>query len=236
MIDLGAGLLEQRQRPRAHHLDAEIFENVQRGLVDRLDLVGRQQRHRRIGIAHPPQRQLRDCGRSPVAGPLGAAFASRFAHRAALASRAGSAAGCISASISGAMDGAAIDASSPCPLSAAPCRPGRRLASSRGICRCARARRAGCRRYPAPPRACDARRLPSASAISTSAQRSRRETALNSAGRRRGVSRLDRRNMSGSTERLALDLRRTDLASHQQGCNRETASCTALHRWCVVAA
>ena len=44
MVDVGAGLLEQRQRPRAHHLDAEIFEDVHRGLVDRLDLVGRQHR------------------------------------------------------------------------------------------------------------------------------------------------------------------------------------------------
>ena len=82
MIDLGAGFLEQRKRPRAHHLDAEIFENVQRGLVDRLDLIGRQQRHRRIGIAYPPERQLRYRDRPPVARPLGAAFASWFVHAA----------------------------------------------------------------------------------------------------------------------------------------------------------
>ena len=74
------GLFEQRQRARAHHLDAEILQDVQRGFVDRLDLVGRQQRHRRIGIAHPPQRQLRDRRRPPVAGALGAAAASGFVH------------------------------------------------------------------------------------------------------------------------------------------------------------
>ena len=50
MIDLRAGFLEDRQRARAHQLDAEILQNVQRRLVDRLDLVGRQKLHRRIRV------------------------------------------------------------------------------------------------------------------------------------------------------------------------------------------
>ena len=99
VIDLGACLLEQRQRARAHRLDAEIFQNVQRGLVDRLDLVGREHRHRRIGIAHPTQRQLRDCRRTSVACALGAAFASRFVHLAIFSGRAAGSAGCVSASM-----------------------------------------------------------------------------------------------------------------------------------------
>ena len=40
MVDGSTRLLEQGQRTSAHRLDAEILQNVQRGLVDRLDLVG----------------------------------------------------------------------------------------------------------------------------------------------------------------------------------------------------
>ena len=49
-------------------------------LTDLLDLVGRQQRHRRIGIGYPPERQLRNGRWAPVAGALGAAFASWLVH------------------------------------------------------------------------------------------------------------------------------------------------------------
>ena len=52
---------------------------MQRSLVDGLDLVGREQRHRRVGIAHAAERQLRDRSRS-LGGTLGAAAASCFGH------------------------------------------------------------------------------------------------------------------------------------------------------------
>jgi hypothetical protein len=80
VIDRGACFLEQRKCPGAHHLDAEILENVQRRLVDRLDLVCREQRHRRVGVAHTAQRQLRNRRRPLGCGALGASAASMFVH------------------------------------------------------------------------------------------------------------------------------------------------------------
>lgn len=41
VVDIGTSALEQRQRTPVHHLHAEIFQDVQRGQMDRLDLVRR---------------------------------------------------------------------------------------------------------------------------------------------------------------------------------------------------
>jgi hypothetical protein len=79
--DLGAGLLQLVARFGQAEVHADLFQHRQRGLVDRFQLVVRQQRHRRkrpLGLA---PRQLMDlCCAAPALVPLAAAPALRLLH------------------------------------------------------------------------------------------------------------------------------------------------------------
>ena len=88
MIHRRACPFEQRQRARAHHLDAEIFEDVHRGRMDRFDLIRRQQLHRWIWISHRADRQLRNGGAGSRMDTVGAASGSKCGHAASDAQRA----------------------------------------------------------------------------------------------------------------------------------------------------
>src|SRR5262245_66560157 len=68
-FDTSPGSLEQVDRPSAEHLDADIAQDPQPRLVDRLDLVGAQDLDRRERVDDPPPGQPRDPAADPPLAP-----------------------------------------------------------------------------------------------------------------------------------------------------------------------
>ncbi len=71
---LGTGRLQAVAGLRQHHLHADLAQHLERGLVDALDLVGRQQIERRERQRRPPLRALGNAARG--GGLAGAAAAT----------------------------------------------------------------------------------------------------------------------------------------------------------------
>src|SRR5262249_19747437 len=68
---LGASGLEDRQRFLVEEFHPDLFEDAQRGVVDRLELIGAQHLHRLVGIAHLPPGQLtKSTGRAALPVPV----------------------------------------------------------------------------------------------------------------------------------------------------------------------
>src|SRR5437764_1151321 len=60
-LDLGARLAQEIPRIRQHEIHADLFEHLERGLVNRLDFVSRDDFHRRETPDRAAARQLGDC-------------------------------------------------------------------------------------------------------------------------------------------------------------------------------
>jgi hypothetical protein len=59
-VNFGAGRFQDRARRVLHHLDADLAQQLQRGAVDGLDLVGAQHLDRAIAVEGARERQLPD--------------------------------------------------------------------------------------------------------------------------------------------------------------------------------
>jgi hypothetical protein len=68
VVHLSADRAQRRTRSGGHQLDADFFEDAQRGEVDRLDLVCREDLERRVGVDDARPGQLRQTSAAAAAG------------------------------------------------------------------------------------------------------------------------------------------------------------------------
>ena len=78
-VDLGAGLLQDRPRFGQEEVDPDLRQHAERGGVDRLDLIGREDLERRVGIAEATRGRLRQMPRSAPLAPWSASLSRHLA-------------------------------------------------------------------------------------------------------------------------------------------------------------